>query len=144
MKAKEFLKQLSHEEIVAAIREAELKTSGEIRVFISHKPVEEPVAAAQAQFKRLGMTKTRERNGVLIFVAPEARRFAVVGDKGVHRQCGEEFWRELAAEMAGHFKQGDFSQGIIHGVRQAGRLLAEHFPHRSDDTNELSDEVEHD
>jgi len=144
MNAKTFLKQLRHDDIVAAIRDAELKTSGEIRVFISRKTVDDPVAAGQLQFERLGMTNTRERNGVLIFVAPLARKFAVVGDEAVHRRCGNSFWTELAAEMTGHFKQSDFTTGIVHGVRKAGQLLALHFPPGPDHRNELSDEVEHD
>jgi uncharacterized membrane protein len=143
MKTKEFLNQLQHPDIVAAIREAELKTSGEIRVFISHKPVEDAVTAAQAQFQRLGMTKTQQRNGVLVFVAPETRKFAVVGDTGVNEKCGEGFWRELAAEMTGHFKQSEFTLGIVQGVRKAGQMLALHFPHAPANPNELSDEVEH-
>jgi len=144
MNAKEFLKQLRHDDIVAAIRDAERTTSGEIRVFISHKRVEEPVAAAQVAFGRLGMTKTRERNGVLIFVAPRTRKFAVIGDEGVHKRCGDEFWQALAGEMTGHFKKSEFNEGILHAVRKAARLLAEHFPHRPDDANELSDRVAHD
>jgi uncharacterized membrane protein len=144
MKPKDFLKQLQHDEIVAAIRDAEKKTSGEIRVFISHKKVAGPVETAQREFERLGMTKTRERNGVLIFVAPRSRSFAVIGDEAVHRKCGDTFWQELAAEMTGHFKRSDFTQGIVHGVRKAGELLAQHFPCGPDDRNELPDAVEHD
>lgn len=138
---KQFLKQLRHDDIVAAIRAAEQKTSGEIRVFISRKKVEDAVATAQAEFERLGMTKTRHRNGVLIFVAPRARKFAVIGDEGVHKRCGDEFWQAMAAEMTGYFKKTEFTQGILHGVRKAGELLAEHFPHRPGDRNELPDSV---
>lgn len=141
MRAREFLSRLSHDQIVAAIREAESKTSGEIRVYISRKEIQNPVATAQAHFVELGMTKTRDRNGVLIFVAPRVHQFAVFGDVGVHSKCGEEFWRQLAAEMSGHFKGSDFTQGIIHAVKKAGELLAQHFPRRPDDANELSDEV---
>jgi uncharacterized membrane protein len=141
MRAREFLSRLSNDQIVAAIREAEGKTSGEIRVFISRKEVNDPVAAAQAHFVELGMQKTRERNGVLIFVAPRAHKFAVIGDTAVHTRCGEDFWRELAAEMSKHFKGSDFTRGIIHAVSRAGELLAKHFPRRPDDVNELSDEV---
>ena len=144
MNAKEFLKQLRHDDIVAAIREAEQKTSGEIRVFISHKKIENPIGTAQAAFVNLGMTKTRERNGVLIFVAPRTRRFAVIGDEGVHQRCGDEFWQTLATEMSGHFKESQFNEGVIYAVRTAGALLAEHFPHRPDDANELPDSVAHD
>jgi len=144
MKVKDFLWQLRHDDLVAAIRAAERKTSGEIRVFISHKKTTEPVAAAQAQFLRLGMTKTSHRNAVLIFVAPVAHTFAVIGDSGVHEKCGEVFWREVAAEMTGHFKRSEFTEGILHGIRKAGELLAAHFPPGPDDRNELPDEVEHD
>ena len=96
MRAQAFLNQLRHDDLVAAIREAERHTSGEIRVFISRKTVDDPVAAAQAAFLRLGMAKTKHRNAVLIFVDPRTRKFAVIGDAGVHEKCGEVFWRDLA------------------------------------------------
>jgi uncharacterized membrane protein len=144
MTARGFLKQLRHNDIVAAIREAEKKTSGELRVFISRKPVADAVAAAQAHFLQMGMERTRERNGVLIFVAPRSRQFAVIGDRGVHERCGESFWRELATEMSGHFAKSEFTTGIVSGLNKAGELLARHFPRRPDDVNELPDEVAHD
>jgi uncharacterized membrane protein len=144
MKAEGFLKQFRHDDIVAAIREAERKTSGEIRVFVSHKKIADPIAAAQAAFVKMGMTKTAERNSVLIFVAPKTRKFAVVGDEGVHKCCGAEFWQAMAAEMASSFKKSEFTQGIVQGVRKAGELLAQHFPRRPDDRNELPDRVAHD
>lgn len=144
MKVKDFLKQVRHDDIVAAVRQAELKTSGEIRVFITHKKVEDAVAAGQAAFLRMGMAKTRHRNAVLIFVAPKAHRFAVIGDQAVHQKCGDAFWQALAAEMAGHFKKSDFTEGILHGVGKAGELLAAHFPPQRGGTNKLPDEVEHD
>jgi len=139
-----FLNQLQHDEIIAAIRAAESKTSGEIRVFISRKHVEDPVVAAQKQFERLGMTKTHHHNGVLIFVAQRARKFAVIGDTAVHQRCGDGFWQALAGEMAGHFKQSNFSAGIIHAIQKAGDLLAAHFPPLPGDGNELPDEIEGD
>jgi uncharacterized membrane protein len=144
MTARSFLKQIRHNDIVAAIREAEKKTSGELRVFISRKPVADAVVAAQAHFLQMGMERTRERNGVLIFVAPRSRQFAVIGDRGVHERCGEGFWKELAKEMSGHFAKSDFTTGIVHGLKKAGELLARHFPRRPDDVNELPDEVAHD
>jgi uncharacterized membrane protein len=144
MKHRDFLNQLAHDDIVAAIRAAEQKTSGEIRVFVSRKKITDPVAAAQAQFERLGMTQTRNRNGVLIYVAPVARKFAILGDQGVHQKCGDEFWRSVAAGMSGHFAQSDFTAGIILGIQKAGELLAAHFPAQPGDTNELPDKVEED
>jgi len=128
MHPKKFTKQLPHDELVAAIREAEKKTSGEIRVLISHKSVADPVAAAQKEFVRLGMTNSPGKNGVLIFVAPRTHKFALIGDVGVHKKCGDEFWRELAKTMTDYFRKSEFTEGIIHGVKKAGELLAEHFP----------------
>lgn len=145
MKAKQFHERLREPEIVSAIRAAERKTSGELRVFISHKTdVADPVTAAQQEFARLGMAHTRERNGVLIFLAPGPRQFAVIGDAGVHARCGDAFWRELAQAMTAHFRAGEFTEGIVQGIHRAGELLAEHFPRRPDDANELPDRVEHD
>lgn len=144
MKASTFLSQLRHDEIVAAIREAEKTTSGEIRVFISRNPVETPVGVAQAHFRKMGMDKTRHRNAVLIFVAPRTHKFAVIGDTGVHQHCGDAFWRELAEEMTGYFRKSEFTAGIVHGIRKAGQLLARHFPASPGDQNELSDDVAHD
>jgi uncharacterized membrane protein len=144
MRARNFLTQLRHDDIVAAIRDAERRTSGEIRVFISRKVVEEPVAAAQAAFLRLGMQKTRERNAVLIFLAPRTHKFAVIGDAGVHQKCGDVFWQEMAKAMTDHFRKSEFTQGILHGIEKAGKLLAEHFPRRPDDRNKLPDGVAHD
>jgi uncharacterized membrane protein len=90
------------------------------------------------------MTQTRHRNGVLIFVAPRARKFAVIGDTAVHQRCGDAFWQALAAEMTAHFKKSDFTAGIIHAIRKAGELLAAHFPPQPGDGNELADEIEGD
>ena len=128
MHPRTFSKHLHHDNIVAAIRDAEHKTSGQIRVSISPNHVDEPVVAAQVEFMRLGMNQSPERNGVLIFVSPRAHKFAVIGDEGVHAKCGDEFWRKLADAMAGYFRKSEFTPGIIHGVQKAGDLLAEHFP----------------
>ena len=131
MHPKKFINQLPHDTLVAAIRDAEKNTSGQIRVLISHKSVANPVSAAQKEFARLGMAKSPERNGVLIFVTPRSRKFAVIGDAGVHAKCGDDFWQELAQAMTGYFRKSEFTEGITHGVRKAGELLAEHFPHPS-------------
>jgi len=130
MHPKHFSKHVRHDEIIAAIRAAEQKTSGEIRVSISPKHIDDPVAAAQIEFMRLEMNASRERNGVLIFVAPRSHKFAVIGDEAVHAKCGDEFWRKLVDAMSGYFRKSEFTPGIIHGVQKAGELLAEHFPRR--------------
>ena len=130
MHPKHFSKHLHHDNIVAAIRDAEQKTSGRIHVSISPHHIDDPVVAAQVEFMRLGMNQSPERNGVLIFVAPHSQKFAVIGDEGVHAKCGDEFWRKLADAMTGYFRKSEFTPGIIHGVQKAGALLAEHFPRR--------------
>jgi uncharacterized membrane protein len=136
-----FIKQLDHPAIEACIARAEKMTSGEIRVAVIQKPAGNPLSAAREIFAQLGMTKTKDRNAVLIFVAPSSQTFAVVGDEGVHQKCGADFWRELTASMETHFKQGNFTAGLLQGIERAGQLLATHFPRNHDDKNELPDTV---
>src|SRR6266567_2410739 len=122
-----FLSKLEHEQIVSAIREAESKTSGEIRVYIQRGNLNaNPLIAAQKKFQRLRMNKTRERNAVLIFVAPRARKFAVVGDKAIHEKCGEQFWQRVVDEMRKHFQNEKFSHALVEGIKEIGELLASH------------------
>ena len=142
MKHQEFLEQIQDKEIVAAIRAAESLTSGEIRVFVSRKAVEDPLEAGRAEFERMGMTKTAGRNAILIYVAPLSQRFAVLGDLGIHEKCGASFWTEVTEEMAVHFRKSDFTGGIVCAIQKSGSLLAVHFPRQSDDGNELPDSVE--
>ena len=142
MRTKEFLNKLEHARIAKAIASAETKTSGEIRVFIQRGEVADPVVSAREQFEKLGMTATRERNAVLIFVAPRAQKFAVIGDQGVHEKCGDPFWQNLTRAMRVHFQAQSFTDAIVHAIEEAGRLLTQHFPRRPDDRNELPDSVE--
>src|SRR5262249_39462962 len=94
-----FFSKLDSNRIVAAIAEAEKRSSGEIRVHVTrHKPgnLEE---RAKRRFELLGMTKTAHRNGVLLYIAPKLRRFQILGDTGIHEKCGDDFWKETAAEI---------------------------------------------
>ena len=139
---KSFLEKVDHDRIVAAIAEAEGKTSGEIRVHVHHRAVADPIAAGRKVFEKLGMARTAEKNGVLIFVAPRSRNFAILGDTGIHEKCGDDLWETAAAEMAGHFQKGDFSAGIVATIRKTGEALAAHFPPRTQRRNELPDEID--
>jgi uncharacterized membrane protein len=142
MRTKEFLSKLEDDRIVDAIRVAESKTSGEIRVFIQRGRLNaDPMVAAQKKFHRLRMHNTRDRNAVLIFVAPRAHKFAVIGDKAIHEKCGEEFWERVVDLMRGHFQKEKFSRAIVDAVEEIGKLLATHFPKRSTSSNELPDEI---
>src|SRR5262245_25400338 len=128
MKPKHFLKALDDKAIVNAIGVVEKRTSGEIRVFVTEAAVRNVVSQAAKQFVRLGMTKTKLRNGVLIFVAPETRTFAVVGDEGIHKRCGQPFWDEVTATITPFFKTGRFTEGILAGIEKVGDVLAKEFP----------------
>jgi uncharacterized membrane protein len=125
--------KIEHERVLGAIRAAEAKTSGEIRVLIARHKAPDPVAAAQGYFNRLGMAKSPHRNGVLIFLAPLSRRFAVIGDSGVHEKCGDVFWTELAGAMGERFRRKAFTEGLVHGIERAGELLAKTFPRSPED-----------
>jgi uncharacterized membrane protein len=139
---KSLLQAADHERIVAAIAEAEKRSSGQIRVHLHHRSVRDPMAAAKTVFERLGMTKTAEKNGALVFVAPKSRNFAILGDSGIHEKCGDGFWREAADAMSAHFRRGDFAGGIVATIGKLGDALAAHFPRREGTVNELPDEID--
>ena len=141
MKTKHLFAALDHDRITAAIQEVEKHTTGEIRVYVSHRRVSDPRHAGAHQFVKLGMDKTRHRNAVLIFIAPESQNFAVLGDTAVHAQCGEAFWENVAGAMRDLFRQGKFTEGILHGIDTAGKRLAQHFPPDRADRNQLPDSV---
>ncbi|HYJ05290.1 MAG TPA: TPM domain-containing protein [Chthoniobacterales bacterium] len=142
MRTHKFLNQLDHERIVKAIKELEAKTSGEVRVYIQRGNFpEEALTRAQKKFIELEMQKTRERNAVLIFVAPREQKFAVVGDEGIHQKCGAQFWEELVEKMRRHFQQEEFTDALVEAIESTGQLLARYFPKSSDRGNELPDSV---
>ncbi len=142
MKTDDFMARLDHRRIEAAIAAAEANTSGEIRVYVQRgKVADDPLKFATAKFHELGMTATRERNAVLILVAPRAQKFAVVGDEGIHRKCGEEFWQQLVATMRGHFQREAFTDALIEGIGSVGQLLAQHFPPKDELRGELPNTV---
>lgn len=127
--------------ILEAIAAAESRTSGEIRVVIYPHGVSDPVETARQEFARLAMARTRERNAVLILVAPQSHAFAIYGDRGVHEKCGDHFWQSVAAVMAERFRQGSFTEGLVAAIEETGTVLARHFPRRPDDRNELPDDI---
>jgi uncharacterized membrane protein len=142
MRTKEFLNKLEHERIVQAIRDAESKASGQIRVLVQRgKLTVDPVITAHEKFHRLGMHKTRERNAVLIFVAPRTHKFAIVGDKAIHEKCGEQFWQRVVDGMRVHFRDEKFSRALTEAIQQVGEVLAAHFPRTSASSNELPDDI---
>lgn len=141
MKAGEFLSRLAQETIVAAIAEAERQTSGEIRVYISRRDRPDGLAAARERFARLRMHETRERNAVLIYIAPIAQTFAVMGDEAAYALCREDLWNEVRDAMAADFKAGRYSEGVVRAVKLVGEELRRHFPRRPDDRDELPNKI---
>ena len=142
MRTREFLSKLEHDQIVESIREAESKTSGEIRVVIQRGKLKtDPLLAAQKKFHRLDMHKTRERNAVLIFVAPRAHKFAVIGDKAIHEKCGDVFWQRITENMRMHFQNEKFSHALVEAIEEIGKVLAAHFPKTSTNANELPNDI---
>lgn len=129
--------------VEAALAEAEKRTSGEIRVSVAPFFWGSVEAAAGLAFERLGMTGTRERNGVLIFMVPSRHRFHLLGDEGIHAKVGQAFWDEVASQLSAHFRAGDFTRGLEEGIAAIGRGLAAHFPHAGEaDVNELPDTID--
>lgn len=125
--------------VVEAIREAERNTSGEIRVHLIAKMKGDILSEAAHAFRKLGMHKTDDRNGVLICVSLRDRKFAIIGDKGIHERVGNNFWDDVRNEMQQHFQQGDIPLAVVSGIIRAGEKLKEHFPFRDGDKNELND-----
>ncbi len=128
-------------EVVKAIREAERQTSGEIRVHLESTDNGDPMTRAREVFYALKMENTRERNGVLIYIAVQDHHFAIFGDEGIDKAVPEGFWDTTRDVMQAHFRKGEFRAGIEAGVRSAGRELKAHFPWNPDDTNQLSNEI---
>lgn len=135
MKAKSFLQQVDHPKIVASIGQAERRTTGEIRVWISDRDRPLALEAAHARFTKLHMDRTKHRNAVLIFLAPRSRTFAIVGDAGIDQKVGTQFWFEVRDVMIEHLRDERYTDAIVHAVETAGRRLAEHFPATSGERN---------
>ena len=141
MRQKDFLANLDRQQIVDAIGAAEKMTSGEIRVHIQPKAQGVIRNTAERTFERLGMTRTKERNGVLLFIATEDQQFVILGDEGIDARVPEGFWDEIAHKLHDRFQQGDFTAGIVDAIHSAGRELKTYFPRAHDDVDELTNEV---
>jgi uncharacterized membrane protein len=141
-----FMTDADLDAMARAVEAAESRTSGEIRVHLerrvprAHGTSDEAVLTrARALFNRLGMEHTRERNAVLIYLAIEDRRLAIVGDEGVHARVGDDYWLRIRDVMVGHLREGRNRDAILEAVADVGRVLGEHFPRRRDDVDELPD-----
>ena len=140
-KARNFFSQQEKDDIRQSIEQAELNTSGEIRVHIEDECDEDVLDRAAFIFGKLKMDKTEQRNGVLFYLALASKKFAILGDKGINAVVPEDFWDKIKDEMAEHFQQGEFAKGLATGIEKAGQSLKSHFPYQKDDVNELPDDI---
>ena len=139
--SKQILTEEQKQQVVAAIKEAEKNTSGEIRVHIDKKCKADVLDRAAFIFDLLNMQKTAERNGVLIYLATEDRQLAILGDAGINQKVPLNFWDNIKDLMVENFKQGKFADGLSEGIKMSGEQLKKHFPYQTDDKNELSDDI---
>ena len=142
-KATDFFSAEEKEQIVTAIKHAEHKTSGEIRVYVENKcSYVDALDRAKEIFARHNMQQTRERNAVLIYVALVHRQFAILGDEGIHEKVGAEFWENEVKNMIEYFRHENYTQGIVHVIEKVGNALKDHFPYdEKNDKNELPDDI---
>ncbi len=138
---KKFFTKTEEKHILSAIKEAELASSGEVRVFVESHCKGEIEKRTIEIFKKLKMHATRERNGVLIYVAMNDRRFTIFGDEGIHQKMGFQFWNLEAATLKDHFVENRIVEGLSATIISIGHVLKEHFPYASDDKNELPDTI---
>ena len=144
MKASEFFTREQQDQIRGAIKEAEDTTSGEIRVHLETKFSGDVLDRAAWIFKQIGMHGTRERNGVLFYLATENKKFAVIGDQGINAKVPENFWDDIKRILEKNFSEGNFTGGLVNGILMTGLHLKEHFPYQKNDVNELPDEISFD
>jgi uncharacterized membrane protein len=143
MTRRQLLRNIDAARVKDAIARAEHRTSGEIMVSVAPIFWGSVEKAAQKAFVRLGITHTKEHNGVLIFVVPGRKKFMVIGDSGIHAKVGQEFWEAVAGQLSGHFRKGDFTGGLVSAVDVIGEKLERHFPYdAASDVNGLPDDVD--
>ncbi len=136
-----FFSRAEEDEIVNAIRQAELNTSGEIRVHIEEKCKGDAFKRATKVFHQLKMDKTAARNGILFYIAQADHKFSIIGDKGINEKVPDDFWDTIRDNMQTLFRQGAFTQGLSQGIAETGKALKEYFPYQQDDQNELPDSI---
>ena len=141
MGASKFFTKEQKIEITEAIKSAELNTSGEIRIHIESRCKIDALDRASKIFSQLKMHKTKLRNGVLFYVAIDDHKFAILGDAGINEKVPDNFWDKETEIVISNFKEGKYTEGLCKGIIMAGEQLKKHFPHQSDDVNELSDDI---
>ena len=141
MSSRNFFTSEQQKSIQQSIVNAELNTSGEIRVHIDDKCKGDVLDAAANMFHKMKIDKTELRNGVLFYLAVSDHKFAILGDKGINEKVPTDFWDHIKDVMLSHFKKQEFTEGLSKGIEMAGEKLKTNFPLQSNDTNELTNDV---
>lgn len=141
MSVKSIFTEEVNAKVVAAIEDAELATSGEVRLHVDDFCKGDVLDRAAYIFEKLEMHKTDLRNGVLFYVAVSDRKFAILGDAGINQKVPDNFWDEVKDIVLSNFKEGNYEAGLSEGIRKAGEQLKAHFPYQKDDENELDNEI---
>ncbi|MEO6302955.1 MAG: TPM domain-containing protein [Bacteroidia bacterium] len=139
--ARNFFDQREQQLLIDAITQAELKTSGEIRLHIENFCFGNEITRAGKVFTKLKMHQTKERNGVLIYIATLSRKVAVIGDEGIHQKLGNEFWQKVVNDLISKFKENKKAEALAGCIVECGEQLGKFFPRSSDDTNELTNTI---
>jgi uncharacterized membrane protein len=138
---KNFFSVADQNRIIESIRLAELATSGEIRVHIEEHCPGDPIERAKEMFFSLNMNETEQQNGVLIYLALLDKKFAILGDKGIHALVHDSFWQSEKDLMKSYFVKSDYTEGLVQAIEKVGEKLKVNFPYQKDDTNELSNDI---
>ena len=140
---KTFLTDEEKKQVEEAVKKSEKQTSGEIKLYIDRFCWEKIEEKAFRIFNKLNLFKTKERNGVLIYLVTTNKEFLIYGDEGINKKVPENFWKDIRIKMEQNFKEGNFGNGISEAIETIGEKLKTYFPYGSDDTNEISDEIEY-
>jgi uncharacterized membrane protein len=139
--AKHFFTKAEQNDIIDAIKQAELNTSGEIRLHVEAHCKKDAYERAREVFEQLGMHATDLKNGVLFYIAYEDHKLAILGDKGIHEKVTQQFWEGEKELLRSYFKQNKYAEGLIIAINKAGEKLQAYFPYQKNDTNELSNDI---
>ena len=139
---RDFIDQIDYERVHAAIKAAEEGNSADIVLYISHRKAPEPLPAAQAVFTKLKLDRAKDDNSLLIFISPKSRTFAAVGGTALHAKVGQAWWDDMVGTLTTHFKQGQFTAGLLAILAHAGEALRHHFPAEGADRAGQADIVE--
>jgi len=140
-KAKNFFTDDEQHKIVQTIRTWEKDTTGEIKLHLENECKNDPVQRAKELFTSLKLSKTKNRNAVLIYLAVKSHKFAIIGDSGIHDKVTEGFWNSVAWLIEDHFKDSLYLVGTLEAINLVGAKLADFFPKEDDDTDEISNDI---